>query len=113
MRKFAAVAAFLAISIGVSGTAFADDRRGPSGSQAPGQDVQCGHFRTILDSPVVVYNGFAGLEVCHDEIGRVFIESNWHKEESRGPIYLPDYLHVDLDREFLIPGDDIHIELPF
>ncbi len=112
MRKLVAVVAFVAMGIGMTGTAVADDRRGPSASQAPNADVQCGHFNTILDAPVVVYNGFAGLEVCHDSIGRAFIMSNW-EDPNRGAIYLPNYVHVDFDREFLIAGNEFHLELPF
>jgi hypothetical protein len=80
---------------------------GPSGSTWSGGQVTCGHKETIIDSPIVVYNGFRGAEVCSEAVGRVWVQSN------RGnPIALPDYIHNDWDDDFVLTGQG-HIDLPF
>jgi hypothetical protein len=103
MRRVVAVAAFAALAFGVGGQAFAAEPVGPSGSTFGGT-VVCGHDNTFLDAPVVVYNGYNGLEVCSDELGtRAIVQSNYVQ-----PIFLPDYVHADAGNTHVI-----HLDLPF
>jgi hypothetical protein len=101
MRKVIAVAAFVLVSIGVAGPALADPV-GPSGSTFNGVIV-CGHTDTFLDAPVVVYNGYNGLEVCADGVARAWVQSNYQQ-----PIFLPDYVHADVASSHVL-----HLDLPF
>ncbi len=103
MRRLIAVSAFVALGLGVSGTALAAEPVGPSGSVFT-DAVHCGHTNTFLDAPVVVYNGYNGLEVCADALNtRAWVQSNYVQ-----PIFLPDYVHADVYGTHVI-----HLDLPF
>ena len=109
MRKLVAVLVGIVMSVGAGGIASA--LTGPSGSQFSGGQVHCGHSQTFLDSPVVLYNGYRGLEVCSEAVGRAFLKSDWDKP-TNGDINLPDFIHWDWDDDFIIHGSG-YIELPF
>src|ERR1041385_6091776 len=69
LRRLLVVATALLVGFGFAAPAFAAGTpgdTGPSGSTFTGGQVTCGHTNTSLDSPVVVYNGGRGAEVCSD-----------------------------------------------
>jgi hypothetical protein len=104
MRRLIAVGAFVALGLGVTGSAMAAEPVGPSGSTFDGTTVTCGHTNTFLDAPVVVYNGYNGLEVCSDTLNtRAWVQSNYVQ-----PIFLPDYVHADV-----YGTHALHLDLPF
>ena len=116
MRKFLVAIVLGAGIFGLTGVAAADFI-GPTGSDFDGADVTCGGAAdNFLQEPVEIYNGPRGLEVCADGglgpiQGRVFLDSN-----ETPPIYLPDRIHGDMDRDTPILGGSGHfldIDFPF
>jgi hypothetical protein len=103
MRKLAGVLFCAVLAVPVLGSvANAEGPTSPAGSTFDGQDVRCGHSHTFLDFPGVVRNDWSGLEVCFDGDasiiqGRVVLASN-----QQGPIYLPEYLHIDGDKDNML-----------
>jgi hypothetical protein len=114
---FVVVSAAAAVGMFGAGAQAAPEHQSPAGSTFDGQNVDCGHSRTFLDAPVVVRNDWSGAEVCADGglgpvQGRAFVRSNYDKPGA-GPIYLPDYIHVDGDEDNPVaPGHVAYFNLP-
>ena len=116
MRKFVFILVSVAAVVAVgTGAKAAPEHKSPAGSTFDGQNVRCGHTNTVIDAPVVVRNDYSGAEVCSDRglvQGRAFVKSNWDKPDA-GPVYLPDYVHVDGDEDNpVVPGHLTYLNLP-
>jgi hypothetical protein len=124
MRKFVILVVLISATVGLVGTAAADhvppgaDDIGPTNSDFVGGNVICGNDPNnfLQGPPISAYNGEEGLEVCIDGSGsnpglRVFLRSN-----EEGPIYLPETIHGDIDKDTPLLGGSGHfldIDFPF